>query len=368
LHFALCTFHFFVVSENASLLLPKLLEMTAARKASDLHLVTGRYPTLRIDGNLVPLVQEEIITPQQTAALAHELMSEEQRKRFTAKGEIDFSYAFKEKARFRVNVYRERKFTAVAMRYVSAEIKPFAELNLPTSLEIFTRHSQGFLLLVGPTGHGKSTTLAAFLDIINHTRNVHILTIEDPIEYLFTPDRAIISQREVHEDTESFNEALRYSFRQDPDVIMIGEMRDPETIATAISAAETGHLVFATLHTNSAAQTLDRIIDSFPGSQQNQIRSQLASILLGVISQRLVPRIAGGRIPAVELMIANHAIRNLIREGKTHQIDMVISTSSEQGMIGLDRSLVNLLQRGEISVETAQLYSLNQPEMIKMLG
>lgn len=357
-----------MAEHKSSFTLPQLLETTAAQNASDLHFVVGRHPTLRIDGHLVPLLQEEILTPKQSDAYALELMSEDQKKRFFAKGEIDFSYSFKDKARFRVNVYRERKFTAIALRHVSAEIRSLSELSLPTSLEIFTHHSQGFVLLVGPTGHGKSTTLAAFLDIINHTRDVHILTIEDPIEYLFTPDRAIISQREVNEDTETFHAALRHSFRQDPDVIMIGEMRDPETIATAISAAETGHLVFATLHTNSAAQTIDRIIDSFPGSQQNQIRSQLAAILLGVISQRLIPRVAGGRIPAVELMIANHAIRNLIREGKTHQIDMVISTSSDQGMIGLDRSLVNLVKAGEISIEAAQLYSLNQSEMIKLLG
>lgn len=355
------------MKQETSIELNELLETTASRGASDLHLVVGRKPTLRVDGVLAPLMQDQVLTPEQTETFAGMLMSENQKKRFEEKGEVDFSYSFKDKARFRVDVYRERGFIAVNLRFISAKIQTLTELNLPSSLETFTQHSQGLLLVVGPTGHGKSTTLAALLDIVNHSRNAHILTIEDPIEYLFVPDRAIITQREVREDTQTFHSALTHAFRQDPDVIMVGEMRDAETMATTISAAETGHLVFATLHTNSASQTIDRIIDSFPAVQQSQIRNQLASMLIGVISQRLVPRISGGRLPAIELLIVNHAVRNLIRENKAHQIDMVIATSFEQGMVSLDRSLVNMVKEGEISVETAQIYSLNQTEMVKLL-
>lgn len=345
---------------EASLKLDELFELTGLRQASDLHLVAGRHPSIRVDGQLVSLVNEAVLSPDQTEAFAFTMVSPQQKAEFLENGELDLAYDFKGKARFRVNIYREQGFIAVACRLIPSNIRTLSELNLPKTLSHFTERSQGLVLMTGPIGHGKSTSLAALLDIINHSRNVHILTIEDPIEYVFEPDRAIITQREVKKDTKNFHAALTHAFRQDIDVIMIGEMRDPETMATAITAAETGHLVFTTLHTNSAAQTVDRIIDSFPAFQQPQIRTQLAAILLGVVSQRLIPRIEGGRIPACELMIANSAIRNLIRENKTHQIDTVIGTSFEEGMISLDKYLADLVSRGEISLEYAELYSINK--------
>lgn len=340
--------------------LEDLFVTTAEQGASDLHLTVGRHPTLRIDGSLVPLTKREILTPKDTKELAMALLDEEQSKRFNQEHEIDLAYSFKNKARFRVNVYRERGYVAVAMRFVPSRIRTLEELGLPMTLANFSRYMQGLVIVVGPTGHGKSTTIAALIDIINHTRSDHIITIEDPIEYIYEQDRCLINQREVYHDTTSFSGALRSSLRQDPNVIMVGEMRDAETVATAITAAETGHLIFTTLHTNNAAQTVDRIIDMFPGDMQHQIRSQVASILLGVISQRLIPRIEGGLVPAVEVMIANSAIRNLIREGKTHEIDTVISTSSEAGMVSLDRAIADLVRKGEISLENAEMFSLNR--------
>jgi twitching motility protein PilT len=252
---------------------------------------------------------------------------------------------------------------AAALRLIPAQIRTLEELNLPPLLHDFVKLNQGFVLVVGPAGHGKSTTLAALLDEVNHKRNDHIITVEDPIEYIFSQDRCIVSQREVGADTLTFNDALRAVLRQDPDVIMIGEMRDPETIATAMTAAETGHLVFSTLHTNSASQTIDRIIDSFPPNQQGQIVSQLASTLVGIVSERLVPRVGGGRIPATEIMLMNPAIRNLIRERKIYQIDLVIETNIQEGMMSLNRSLVNLIKRKEISMEEAEAHSLNPSEL-----
>ena len=252
---------------------------------------------------------------------------------------------------------------AAALRFIPAQIKTIEELSLPSMLHDFTKLSQGFVLLVGPAGHGKSTTLAAIIDEINHNQTNHIITVEDPVEYLFAQDKSIISQREVGLDTNDFHNALRSVLRQDPDAIMIGEMRDAESIATALTAAETGHLVFSTLHTNSAAQTVDRIIDSFPAEQQGQIASQLAAVLVGIVSERLIPRIKGGRVPACEIMITNPAVRNLIRERKAYQIDLVIETSSQEGMITLNHSLANLVKKGEISLENAEMYSLNPGEL-----
>ena len=343
--------------------LTDLLIATARQNASDLHLAVGRRPTLRIDGVLIPLQQEPIMTPEVTEGIISELLTPEQKERLLHDRQIDFAYSFEDKARFRVNVFFQRGYLAAALRLVPTRTKTIEELNLPPILHDFTKLSQGFILIVGPAGHGKSATLAAMLDEINHSRSDHIITIEDPVEYLFTQDKCIVSQREVGSDTVGFHAALRTVLRQDPDVIMIGEMRDASSIATAMTAAETGHLVFATLHTNSASQTIDRIIDSVPAEQQGQVTSQLAATLVTVISQRLLPRISGGRVPALEIMIVNPAIRNLIREKKIYQIDLVIETSLQEGMVTLNRSLANLVKNKEITLENAELYSLNPAEL-----
>jgi len=343
--------------------LNELLLTAAKQNASDLHINVGRRPTLRIDGILIPITKEPVLTKEDAEGLVFALLNEEQKQEFLKQKQLDFSYSYEDKARFRVNVYFQRGFPSAALRLIPAHIRTIEELNLPPILHDFTKLNQGFILVVGPAGHGKSTTIAALLDEINHKRSEHIVTIEDPIEYVFAQDRCIISQREVGLDATSFHDALRSILRQDPDVIMIGEMRDPETIATAMTAAETGHLVFSTLHTNSASQTIDRIIDSFPSEQQSQIVSQLASTLVAIVSERLVPRLGGGRVPATEIMLVNSAIRNLIRERKIYQIDLVIETSIQEGMISLNRSLVNLIKRKEISLEQAEGYSLNPAEL-----
>jgi len=344
------------------------MNLAAKENASDLHFAVGRRPTLRIDGRLTFLTKEEVFTKEIVEGMVYSLVPEDRHEQFLKDRELDFSYALSDKARFRVNVYFQRGNMAAALRLIPFKIKTVDELNLPPVLHDFARPSQGFLLVVGPAGHGKSTTVAALVDEINHKKTNHIITVEDPIEYVFSQDRCIIDQREVASDTPTFHRALRSVLRQDPDVIMIGEMRDPETIQTAITAAETGHLVFSTLHTNSASQTLDRIIDSFPAAQQNQIKSQLAATLVGIVSQRLIPRLSGGRIPSCEVMITNSAIRNLIRENKIYQIDLVIETSIQEKMISLNRSLANLVRQGEISLESAQMYALNPAELASLLA
>ena len=348
---------------NYSDKLKDLLIATAKENASDLHIGVGRRPTLRVDGVLVSLQKEEIITPESAEGLISALLTPEQKKRLEQDRQVDFAYALEDKARFRVNVYYQRGYMSAALRLVPNRIRTLEELNLPPILHDLTRLSQGFVLLVGPAGHGKSTSLAALLDEINHTRTDHLITIEDPIEYLFAQDRGIISQREVGSDVASFHDGLKTVLRQDPDVIMMGEMRDADSIATAMTAAETGHLVFSTLHTNSASQTIDRIIDSFVPAQQGQIISQIAATLVAIVSIRLMPRLSGGRIPALEVMLMNPAIRNLIRERKIYEIDLVIETSLQEGMVSLNRSLVNLVRSKEISVENAELYSLNPSEL-----
>lgn len=340
-----------------------LLLLCAKQDASDLHIAVGRHPTLRIDGALIPLTQEPILTPQDAEGLVMNLLNESQKGELSLKRQVDFSYTYEDKARFRVNAFFQRGYMAAALRLIPAQIKTIEELKLPPILHDFSQLSQGFILVVGPAGHGKSTTLAALLDEINHSRMEHIVTVEDPIEYIFAQDKSIISQREVKTDAVDFSQALRSLLRQDPDVVMIGEMRDTESIATALTASETGHLVLSTLHTNSASQTIDRIIDSFPAEQQSQIASQLAATLVGIVSERLIPRIEGGRVPCCEIMIANPAIRNLIRERKTYQIDLVIETNAQEGMVTLNRSLADLVRRREISLENAELYSLNPSEL-----
>jgi len=343
--------------------LKELLGATLTQRASDLHISVGHPPVLRIAGRLVALVKRKKISPEDSKGLAFELMSEEQQQRFLKEKEVDFSYNFEDKARFRVNIFYQRENISCAFRYIPAKISTIEELSLPPILHEFIRRSQGFILITGPSSQGKSTTLAALIDEINHTRADHIITIEDPIEYIFKDDRSIVDQRELYRDTLSFAKALKSTFRQDPDVIMVGEMRDPETISTAITASETGHLVLATLHTNSASQTIHRIVDTFPGTQQGQIRAQLSGSLLGVVSQRLVPRIRGGLIPACEIMMNTAAIANLIRENKIHEVPLVIETSAELGMISLNRYLANLVRAKEIALNIAQSYSLNPAEL-----
>ncbi len=347
--------------------LNQLLQLTARQGASDLHIAVGRRPTVRIDGSLISLQQEPILSPEDAQGLSLALLTPDQKEKLLKFGDVDFTYAYEDKARFRTNVYFQRGFLAAALRLIPAGIKSTEDLRLPPVMHEFSKLSQGFVLVVGPAGQGKSTTLAALIDEINHKRMDHIITVEDPIEYLFIQDKSIISQREVSTDSPDFHRALRAILRQDPDVLMIGEMRDQESIATAMTAAETGHLVFSTLHTNSAAQTIDRIVDSFPAEQQDQAASQLAATLVGIISQRLVPRIGGGRVPACEIMIANPAVKNLIREKKFFQIDLVIETSLQEGMITLNRSLAELVVRKEIAVETAETYSLNPGELRLLL-
>lgn len=343
--------------------LRELLVATAKQNASDLHLAVGRRPTLRIDGVLVPLQKEPIITSESAGELISGLLTDEQKEKLRKDKQVDFAYSFEDKVRFRANVYTQKGYLAAALRLIPSRIKNIEDLNLPPLLRDFSKLNQGFIVMVGPAGHGKSSTLAAILDEINHTRSDHIITVEDPIEYIFIQDKCIISQREVGSDTPTFHAGLRTVLRQDPDVIMIGEMRDSESISTAMTASETGHLVFSTLHTNSASQTIDRIIDSFPAEQQGQVISQLAATLVATVSERLIPRISGGRIPATEIMIVNPAIRNLIRERKIYQIDLVIETSLQEGMTTLNRSLAMLVKNKEISLENAELYSLNPAEL-----
>lgn len=339
----------------------------AQEGASDLHIAVGGHPVIRVSGQLMALKKKPILTSQDVVGLAEAVMGKDRFAEFLQKKEWDFSYSYKDKLRFRVNAYFQKGYIGIALRVVPAKIKTIEELNLPPALSEFARKEQGFFLVVGPTGHGKSTTLASMVDLINHTRAEHIITIEDPMEYIFTPDRSIVDQREVGIDTKDFATALRSMFREDVNVAMIGEMRDAETMSAAVTAAETGHLIFSSLHTNNAAQTIDRIIDTFPGAQQGQIRTQLASSLIGIFSQRLIPRVSGGLIPAYELLISNAAVRNLIRENKIHEIDLVIETNAESGMVSFNRSLIELVRKGEITMENALSFSLN-PQELKILS
>ena len=334
-----------------------LLRLAAQQGASDLHISVGRYPTFRVDGKLIPFEEEELLTPAATREMAEVLMGEDVKKKFYDEFQVDFSYNFEDKARFRVNAFFQQGYISIAFRLIPRDIRTLEELNMPEILYEFTKVTQGLVLVVGPIGHGKSTTLAALINDVNHKHERHIITIEDPIEYVYEQDRCIINQREIYQDSRSFQDALKSIFREDANVVLIGELRDLDTISTAITAAETGHLIFGTLHTNDSSQTVDRIIDVFPAYQQNQVRSQLANVLLGVVSQRLIPKVDGGRIPAVEIMIKNHAIENLIRENKSYQIDNVIETSASEGMIILDRSMANLVKQGVITIENALAYS-----------
>ena len=335
--------------------------------ASDLHLSTGRHPMVRVSGSLIPLPRKDILSKEDTLGLLSELATPEKKEEFLKNQELDFSYAYGEEARFRCNAFYQRGDVSIAMRLIPRKIRTLEELNLPTILADFAMKQQGFFLVVGPVGQGKSTTLAAMIDMINHRRTEHIVTIEDPIEYIYVQDKSIVDQREVRVDTKDFPTALRSAFRQDIDVLLIGEMRGTETISTAVTAAETGHLVFSTLHTNNAAQTIDRIIDSFPPEQQEQIRIQLSGSLIGIFSQRLVPRVSGGQIPAYELLINNKAVANLIREGRSHEINVIIETGSEQGMIDMNKSLADLVRAGEIRQEDAYIHSFNPQGLERLI-
>lgn len=344
----------------------ELVEILIQQGGSDLHLSATRIPSIRINGELHILTTHAVLSQEDMHGFLKVLLNKEHYEHFISFQEIDFSYEAQRKTRLRGNAFVQQGKIVIIFRHLP-EIQSFESLNLPPILKEFARKKQGFFLCVGPVGQGKSTTLAALVDLINEERQSHILTIEDPVEFVYEQKKSIIDQREVGIDTSDFQVALKSAFRQDVNVILIGEMRNPETIATAVTAAETGHLVFSTLHTNTAAQTVDRIIDSFPAAQQDQIRVQLASSLLGIFSQRLVPRITGGRIPAYELLINNNAVANLIREKRTHEIGTVIETSLEQGMIDMNRSLITLVQKGEITMEDAFLYSPTPKNLERML-
>ena len=355
-----------MASDYASTL-KKYINVLTHEGGSDLHLSVGVHPTIRVTGSLAPMLKEPVLTREDTLGFVKALLSPEQEKRFLANQEVDFAFENEEGVRFRGNAFYQRGSIAIALRLIPKIIKTLSELNLPDVLATFARKSQGFFLVVGPVGQGKTTTLASLIELINTERMEHIVTIEDPIEYVFEPKQSIIDQREVGIDTKDFPAALQSAFRQDIDVLLVGEMRGPETMAAAVTAAETGHLVFSTLHTNNAAQTIDRIIDTFPANQQDQIRMQLSASMAGIFSQRLVPRISGGLLPAYELLINNKAVENLIREKRTHEISTVIETGSSEGMIDMNRSLAELVARGEITVETAYQYSLNPNVLQKLL-
>lgn len=339
--------------------LDELIDIVASEDGSDIHFSFGAHPIIRVAGALIPLVKKPVLNEDDINGFAKVIMRESKYQEFSETREVDFSYAHADGIRFRGNGFFQTGKMSIALRLIPNTIRNFEELNLPPILKSFVERPQGFFLCVGPVGQGKSTTLAAMVDYINAGRAEHIVTIEDPIEYLYEPKKSLIDQREIGVDTESFETALNAVFRQDVNVILVGEMRNKETIGTAVTAAETGHLVLSTLHTNNAAQTIDRIIDSFPAGQQDQIRVQLAGSLAGIFSQRLIPRISGGLMPAYELLINNSAVANLIRERRTHEIQTLVETGLEQGMIDMNRSLVELVKRGEITVENAFAYSIN---------
>ena len=347
--------------------LQSLFELILSEKASDLHFSVGSHPIIRVAGRLMPLLKKPILTEGDVSSFAKVLMRPDQFEKLDRRDEIDFSYETSQGLRFRGNAFFQRGKKSIALRLIPNTIKSFEELNLPPILESFTQRPQGFFLCVGPVGQGKSTTLAAMVNRINSTRFEHIVTIEDPIEYVYTEQKSLIDQREVGIDTPSFESALNAIFRQDVDVILIGEMRNTVTISTAVTAAETGHLVYSTLHTNDAAQTISRIIDSFPGDQQAQIRIQLSSSLIAIFSQRLVPHIAGGLVPAYELLINNTAVSNLIRENRIHEIPSIIETGLEHGMIDMNRSLAKLVQNGDITVENAFNFSVNPKGLERLI-
>lgn len=351
----------------------ELLQLTIKNNASDLHLLVGIPPSLRIDGSLRYLTTYDVLTKEKVEELVYSLMTPEQKELLIANKELDFSFGFGggsygDMGRFRINAYFQRGYLAAALRFLPPVIKTIEQLELPKVCHDFANLRQGFVMVTGPTGHGKSSTLAAIINEINVNKAMHILTIEDPIEYVYSKGNSIMSQREMGTDTHSWAMALRSALREDPDVVLVGEMRDPETMQAALTIAETGHVVFATLHTNSAAQSIDRIVDSFPDHQRSQIRVQLASVLKGIISQRLIPRITGGRVPAVEILLGTSAVASNIRDGKTHLIDSAIQTSKDIGMITLEDSLTQLVRAGQISLEIAKGFANHPDEINRLVG
>lgn len=344
-----------------------LLEEVVKKKASDLHLQVGLPPMLRIDGSLAPVTGADPLSDEAVETLIFAILDEDQKQILLKDKEFDFSFAFGDLGRFRVNAFHERGNLAAALRLIPNEILTVEQLGLPPIVTKFAEYPRGLVLVTGPTGSGKSTSLAALIHKINMEQAKHIITIEDPIEYAHKSKKSVIVQREVHYDTYSFSAALRSALREDPDVVLIGEMRDLETIASAITIAETGHLVFATLHTNSAAQSIDRMIDVFPPHQQPQIRAQLSNILMAICSQRLIPTIGGGRIAAAEILVATPAVRNIIREGKTHQLEAVIQTGAEFGMQGMDKTLVQLIHAGTITYDEARNFAVDLDELDRLM-
>lgn len=348
--------------------LNKLLSVVLERDASDLHLIVGEPPVIRLDTELQRMDNYQVLSNDTVTDLLNVLLTNEQKKMFEAQMHIDFSYAFKDNVRFRVNAYRQKGVLAIAMRVIPNHIKTIEELNLPPILKKFIEKKQGLMLMVGPTGHGKSTALAAMINEINNTRSEHILTIEDPIEFIFTPKQSVITQRELYLDTPSFAGALKAALREDINVVLVGEMRDLDSVSAALTIAETGHLVFGTLHTNDAAQSIDRMVDVFPAFQQNQVRAQLASVLTGIVSLRLLPKIGGGRIPAYEIMVTNHAIRNVIRDNKIYEIPNIIHTNLEEGMVPLDKTLALLVKQGLVEFEVAQNFVLDSEYFLSLVS
>lgn len=346
--------------------LEELILTVIRENGSDLHLGVGKVPAIRVSGELIFLLKHPVLKKEDVLGILGEILDKTKLAKFLETQESDFSYDFRGEERLRGNAFFQKGLISVAFRLIP-KIKTLEELHLPPIIADIARKKQGFFLVVGPVGQGKSTTLSAMVNLINSEQARHIVTIEDPIEYIYTPNKSIINQREVGIDTKDFHTALNSVFREDVNVIMIGEMRTPETISTAVTAAETGHLVLSTLHTNNASQTIDRIIDSFPGSQQDQIRLELASSLLGIFSQRLIPRITGGLIPAYELLLNNDAVANLIREKRVQEIDVIIETGSELGMIDLNHSLIELVRAGEITIENAYQYSLDPKDLERMI-
>jgi twitching motility protein PilT len=351
----------------------QLLEKAIQANASDLHIIVGVPPVYRINGSLQQLSSVPPLTEEVVEQMLLPILSANQKEIFMANRALDFSYgygggSYGDKGRFRVNLYFQRNSLAGAFRLLPPNVKSIEELQLPQICHRLAKLKQGFVLITGPTGHGKTTTIASIINEINMTSALNILTIEDPIEYVYPKGKSIISQRELGHDTLSWSESLKSALREDPDVVVVGEMRDPESIASAITIAETGHLVFSTLHTNSASQTIDRIIDSFPEAQQNQIRIQLASTLEAVISQRLLPTIDGGRIVATEVLLATNAVKANIREGKSHLIDSTIETSSEEGMNTMEATLARLIKEGKLSLEVAQAYAMRPDALARLMG